>query len=380
MYSFISILALTALASAESMETMRSVLFSTLPCPTCVSMPSGLISTSGFYSNSTSAESESDPFNTRTLAPDGSLTGLLSSTMVESGSTSTTSGSMASGSSTSGASEVDPNNTNTLAPGAGNTGFSSGSSTTGLTAVDPNDINTSSSGSAKSTIYDTETVQATNTIVKTITSCDSMSLCTVITRTDAETVVTTTVNGIETIYTTTCPESEISKATNAADASLVMTVVTTTIGGLETIYTTYCPESKTSTVAPGETASPVTPASKLSFLTVLATLKVYVTVTSCSDNECSEVISTSTAMSTVTVPATGAPGTTASPSAVAPGSVVPKSLTGTVNVIPPQISTISMSSSAKASSSATVEVANVAGSNKATGSALFLGVAAMLLL
>lgn len=68
---------------------------------------------------------------------------------------------------------------------------------------------------AQSTIYDVETVTDNLTTDVTITSCPNNACATTVEAT-SQTVVTTTVDGVETVYTTICPETEAGEKAAAA--------------------------------------------------------------------------------------------------------------------------------------------------------------------
>ena len=136
----------------------------------------------------------------------------------------------------------------------------------------------------------TETVTDKSTEVITITSC-SDNKCTETTVPATHSTVTTTVSGVESIYTTVCPltetvtdkhttvvtvtscsDNKCSKSTVPATESEVVT----TVNGVESTYTTVCPitETKASTTV--------------------------ITVTSCSDNKCHETVVPATESEVVT--------------------------------------------------------------------------------
>lgn len=74
-----------------------------------------------------------------------------------------------------------------------------------------------SAESSQSVIYDVETQTQLSTTDVTITSC-SEHACTATVETTSHTIVTTTVNGIETVYTTVCPLTEHTKAAVSTEA------------------------------------------------------------------------------------------------------------------------------------------------------------------
>ncbi|KAK6455615.1 uncharacterized protein RJT20DRAFT_48512 [Scheffersomyces xylosifermentans] len=123
------------------------------------------------------------------------------------------------------------------------------------------------SASAATTITSLETVTEHSTTDVTITSCSKEACATTVEKSSL-TVVTTTVEGIETIYTTYCPlSSEIAAESVVAPSSA--TVITTTVEGIETIYTTYCPLTEGEKAA--ESEAPVAPAAPSSVETVITT-------------------------------------------------------------------------------------------------------------
>ncbi|KAH3688308.1 hypothetical protein WICPIJ_000716, partial [Wickerhamomyces pijperi] len=87
------------------------------------------------------------------------------------------------------------------------------------------------------------------------------------------TVITTTTNGVETIYTTYCPLTASTATVEAEHTTVVtvtscsggvctkvpvetgVTVITTTTNGVETIYTTYCPLTASNGPAPATVVS-----------------------------------------------------------------------------------------------------------------------------
>lgn len=107
----------------------------------------------------------------------------------------------------------------------------------------------------------------------TITSC-SNEACVTTSNSLVPSIATTTVEGVETVYTTYCPLSseeagEVAPTTSqpstlagessaAPGPSSTETVVTTTVQGVETIYTTYCPLSseEAATTAPAAESTP----------------------------------------------------------------------------------------------------------------------------
>lgn len=100
-------------------------------------------------------------------------------------------------------------------------------------------------GAMAITSYDIETVTNQHTTDVTITSCADNKCESTVDATSL-TTVTTTIDGIETVYTTVCPES--SSSTLAPEASTeeksVTSTVTATVSGEITIYTTVCPETE----------------------------------------------------------------------------------------------------------------------------------------
>lgn len=92
--------------------------------------------------------------------------------------------------------------------------------------------------SAATTSYQIETVTENSTTDVTITSCSGHPDCVaaeVVTSTPSETVVTTTVDGVKTYYTTVCEESspvakapEVSEAASSSSEEIVYVDVTST--------------------------------------------------------------------------------------------------------------------------------------------------------
>ena len=121
---------------------------------------------------------------------------------------------------------------------------------------------------AKSTITAVDTVTEHHTTDVTVTHC-SHDACSTTVQAHTQTVVTETVNGVKTVYTTVCPLTEeastVAPASTLAPAStveeeIVTATLTTTVNGEETVYTTVCPASELpATTAPGSSA-PATPA------------------------------------------------------------------------------------------------------------------------
>lgn len=99
---------------------------------------------------------------------------------------------------------------------------------------------------SESVSYDLVYVTNNVTTEVTITSCSDNKCATTVSPV-AQTTVTTTVEGVETVYTTYCPltasETTSSETTSSEESSL--TTVTTTVEGVETVYTTYCPITAT---------------------------------------------------------------------------------------------------------------------------------------
>lgn len=117
---------------------------------------------------------------------------------------------------------------------------------------------------AKSTITAVDTVTQHHTTDVTITSC-SHDACSTTVQAHTQTVVTKTVNGVATEYTTICPVSEEEKKTVAPAATspkeeIVTATVTQTVNGEETVYTTVCPASEVPEQKAPETAAPETAA------------------------------------------------------------------------------------------------------------------------
>ncbi|GMM38337.1 hypothetical protein DASC09_056760 [Saccharomycopsis crataegensis] len=115
------------------------------------------------------------------------------------------------------------------------------------------------------------------------------------------TVITDTISGVVTSYTTTCPLSGHTTSTTSAG----VTVVTDTISGVVTSYTTTCPlsgrtSSLSSTISPITTSSLVSTTGSSSMLILTSTAYIseystdYVTITSCVNNACSTLTSKST--------------------------------------------------------------------------------------
>lgn len=140
------------------------------------------------------------------------------------------------------------------------------------------------SGSPTGTESTTTETEVSTTVV-TVTSC-SAGTCTTATVPATPSVVTTTVHGVTTVYTTFCPLTTVTEEsttvitiTSCSENICVPTtvpaketVVTTTVNEVVTVYTTFCPLSSVETVESTKT----------------------ITITSCSNNACS----------TATVPAT----------------------------------------------------------------------------
>lgn len=135
----------------------------------------------------------------------------------------------------------------------------------------------SSYGATTSTSLQTVTNHQSTEV--TITSC-SNEACVTTSNSLVPSVATTTVEGVETVYTTYCPLSSeeagegtsaptttqpstvAAESSEAPGPSSTETVVTTTVQGVETIYTTYCPLSseEAGTGAPTTAAGESTPA------------------------------------------------------------------------------------------------------------------------
>ncbi|CAI5756944.1 unnamed protein product [Candida verbasci] len=129
-----------------------------------------------------------------------------------------------------------------------------------------------SSSYAITTSTQLQTITDHQTTEVTITSC-SDNKCDTTVNHAVQSVATTTVEGIETVYTTYCPLSSEEKGASSAPApapapassslagqASTLSVVTTTVQGVETIYTTYCPLSSEEEAAPATAATPATPA------------------------------------------------------------------------------------------------------------------------
>ena len=155
----------------------------------------------------------------------------------------------------------------------------------------------SASGSSVTAAPATSTATETNTLIVTITSC-SDNKCSETVVPGKETVTTVTVNDEVTSYTTVCPLTEEATSTKIVTSTSCNedkgvetavpgkeTLTTVTVNGEVTSYTTVCPltEEGTSTEVEG-------------------TSTVFVTVTSCADNKCSEtVVPGKETLTTVTV-------------------------------------------------------------------------------
>lgn len=131
---------------------------------------------------------------------------------------------------------------------------------------------------------------------------------------------TTTINGVETIYTTFCPETTTTQKVDAKshEKSGSYSTCTTTINGVETIYTTFCPESTAVTT----TETPVVSVSPKETVTTSAGI-VY---------SCSEYTTTEAGITTVQT--TWCPVSTITPSTAEAGKVVT-----TTQIAKPSLST-----------------------------------------
>lgn len=130
----------------------------------------------------------------------------------------------------------------------------------------------------------TSTVTQTGTTIVTITSCSDHK-CSRVPVTTGYVVATTTINNMETVYTTFCPLTEDTTSTKQITTVVTVTscneksctnvpvttgatVVTTTIGDITTVYTTYCPltseetteTSTTTEIVPTTQAAPTSSA------------------------------------------------------------------------------------------------------------------------
>ncbi|KAG7195061.1 uncharacterized protein KQ657_004175 [Scheffersomyces spartinae] len=118
--------------------------------------------------------------------------------------------------------------------------------------------------------FSNTTVTEYSTTDITITSC-SDNKCTETTLPASLSVVTETVNGVETIYTTICPETE----TTPVPTTVEMTTVTTTVEG--TVYTTVCPVTEVTpmttitTTVEGTVYTTVCPVSEVTVASTSAT-------------------------------------------------------------------------------------------------------------
>lgn len=111
-------------------------------------------------------------------------------------------------------------------------------------------ISTTSSGGPGITL--TSTATSLSTTIVTITSC-SHHVCSTTTSAALQSIATTTVNGVETVYTTYCPLPETTVIVTVTSCSehvctlvtspAIESVVTTVLNGVSVVYTTFCPIS-----------------------------------------------------------------------------------------------------------------------------------------
>lgn len=108
---------------------------------------------------------------------------------------------------------------------------------------------------AKSTITAVDTVTEHHTTDVTVTHC-SHDACSTTVQAHTQTVVTETVNGVKTVYTTVCPLTEGSSTVAPAptEEEVVTATLTSTVNGEETVYTTVCPASELPATTPGSAA------------------------------------------------------------------------------------------------------------------------------
>ncbi|KAI5961384.1 CCW12 [Candida pseudojiufengensis] len=125
------------------------------------------------------------------------------------------------------------------------------------------------SSSLATTSFEWETIYESHTTEVTITSC-SENKCETTVNKVSPSVATTTVEGIETVYTTYCPlteEEEVSltsstpveipTSSSIAGVASTLSTIVTTIEGVETIYTTYCPLTAESSPIKADVSTPI---------------------------------------------------------------------------------------------------------------------------
>lgn len=88
--------------------------------------------------------------------------------------------------------------------------------------------------SARTTLTQLDTVTEQHTTDVTVTSCSDHACATTTINTTSQTTVTTTVNGIETVYTTVCPESTAKESTTKVSSSKVTNSETSLAGVVST--------------------------------------------------------------------------------------------------------------------------------------------------